>query len=252
MDLTPIPFAVSTPVRSLIAEIEQLAANEVLIRDGEFNRFDEPAAVMGGLERWVPHVTVNVQRREAFDEHGLAHELLHIRRFLLGAVSLETPDAVAGTQGVDSENRKAFANDVTNQIEHIAIFPQLVELGFEPHAHADEWKERQIAELSESTNRQFGPVDHSWAAVKLAVSEFLGRSLEVRARYAAAFDRFSPQARVKGAEIAKSIRWHGLLRSHNLLDVYREMLATAGVPKHALLMKQFDFKRKIETLKPIP
>lgn len=128
-----LSFPVSTAIRELAVEIERSLGDEIVLREGDFDRLDEPASAQGGFDEWIPHVTVNRRIRDQFDEHALAHELLHMRRFINGAFSLETPETVAGIQNNDAKMRKAFANDVTNQIEHVAIFPQHERFGFNPH-----------------------------------------------------------------------------------------------------------------------
>ncbi len=252
MDTSQLPFELSEPIRELINKIEQLAQTEIRLREGEFNRFDEPSSVQGGFDQWMPHVTVNRLRRSEFDEHGLAHELLHIKRFLGGAPILETPDALTGINSVDAENRKAFVDDVTNQIEHIAIFPELEKFGFDPHEEAEGWKARQIEDLRDPSGKQFGPVDRSWLAIKVGVGEFLGRSVEMKAAYREAIRQVVPAAIEQGDEIAGLIRRYGVAKPYNLRRLYEKMLRTAGVPKRSLLLKELSFSSKNETLTPFP
>lgn len=252
MKTLDLPFSVSDSVANLISVIERTAGVEVVLREGEFDRFDEPASVQGGFDNWVPHVTVNRSRRTEFDEHGLAHELLHIKRFLEGAPSLETPEAVASVVGRDAEVRKAFVSDVTNQIEHVAIFPQLVEIGFNPHKQADGWKQRQIEALRGGFQNTPGPVDFAWLAVKIGTSGFLGCSNAVQQEYRSTIHAVAPHVLVMGDEIAGFITRYGLAKAYNLRRLYQQVLYTAGVPKHALLLKELNFRTHTESLEPVP
>lgn len=252
MDTSRLPFRLSKLIRELIKEVEHLARTEVLLREGEFNRFDEPASVQGGFDKWVPYVTVNRLKKEEFDEHGLAHELLHIKRFLGGALILETPDALTGINTSDAEHRKAFVNDTTNQIEHIAIFPELEKLGFNPHTNVEEWKTRQIESIRDSTGKQFGPVDRSWFAIKVGVGEFLGRSATTNYAYREAIRKVVPEAIDQGDEVAGLIRRYGVSKPYNLRRLYEQMLRAAQVPQRALLLKELNFATRNETLTPFP
>lgn len=252
MDTSQLPFEVSEPIRELIKQVEQLARTEIRLREGEFNRFDQPASAQGGFDHWMPHVTVNRLRRNEFDEHALAHELLHIKRFLGGAPILETPDALTGINSVDAENRKAFVDDVTNQIEHIAIFPELEKFGFDPHENVERWKAHQIESLRDPHGKQFGPVDRSWLAIKVGLGEFLGRSVEMKAAYREAIRQVAPAAIDEGDEIAGLIRRYGVAKPYNLRRLYEQMLRTAEVPRRALLLKELNFSSKNETLTPFP
>jgi hypothetical protein len=252
MDTSSLPFSIRTATRELIDEVERIAGMEIVLRESDFTKFDEAAAVSGGFDSWVPHVTVNRQRAGEFDEHGLFHELLHIKRFLEGAYILETPEFVAGVTGQDVAVRKAFANDVTNQIEHIAIFPLLTEAGFNPNAQYDAWKMSQIESFEATPDANYGSVEVAWLSIKAGISHILGESREVHDRYSAAIRKEVPDAFERGIEVAKLIRRYGVEKQYNLKRLYELMLRTAGVPKRALLLKKFDFKNRSETLETIP
>jgi len=195
---------------------------------------------------------VSADRRSEFDEHGLVHELLHIQRFLDGAFALETPETVAGIRGGDADVRKAFANDVTNQIEHVAIFPQLRKMSFDPDSLADDWKRRQIHSLASDKAEKFGSLDKTWLSIKIGISGFLGKSTEIQDEYRSALSRVMPDAISAGDEIAQLILRLGVEKQYNLKRLYQVMLRTAGLPKRALLLKQFDFKTHTERREAIP
>jgi hypothetical protein len=248
VNVSQLPFALSPAVALLLRDVEQLAGTEVELREAEFTRFDEPAAVQGGFDRWVPHVTINPQQRQNFDAHGLAHELLHIRRFLEGAPSLETPENVGGQKGRDAELRKAFASDVTNQIEHTAIFPRLEALGFDPRALGDQWIARQVREMPTA----IGEVDATWLAVKIGLAPFISRSEPIRISQRLAVERINSSLVQRGDEITALVNRYGVEKPYNLRRLYERLLRAAGVPKGALLLKELDFKRMRESREPIP
>jgi len=252
MNTSSLPFRVSDNVAELITVIERGTGAEILLREAEFTQFNESSSVRGGFDNWVPHVTVNPSHRDEFDEHGLAHELLHLTRFLDGVPSLETPNTVAGVSSKDASVRKAFAVDVTSQIEHIAIFPRLVELGFDPHEQADRWKRRQIEALATGFEAPPGPVDFSWLAIKIGVSPFLGRSEDVQLKHRDAIDRLAPQVIGLGDEITALIKRFGVAKPYNVTRLYQQMLRAANIPKGALLLKVLDFRNRSETLDTVP
>lgn len=247
-----LPFSIREPIRELVAEIEESLGEMILLREGNFDRFDEHASAQGGFDEWIPFIMINRRLRDQFDEHALAHELLHIRRLINGAFSLETPETVAGVCGNGSDNRKAFANDVSNQIEHVAIFPQLECLGFDPHVQAEQWKQRQIEQLAKAQKDKFGPVDISWLAIHVGVSVFLGKSTMVQRAYIDAISALSPESIERGKEVSALIRRLGIAKPYNLERLYRMMLRSTGVPKGALLLKKLNFRSKSETRDPIP
>lgn len=252
MDTSSLPFSIRAETRRLIADVEKMAGTEIVLRESEFVKFDEAAAVSGGFDSWVPHVTVNRQRADSFDEHGLFHELLHIKRFLEGAYILETPEFVDGATGQDAAIRKAFANDVTNQIEHIAIFPSLERAGFNPNAQYDTWKMSQVEAFAANPDAKYGPVEIAWLSIKAGISDILGESREVHDQYCAAIRKEVPGAFERGTEVARLIRRYGVEKPYNLRRLYEVMLRAAGVPKRGLLLKKSDFKERSDSLEPIP
>lgn len=252
MKILLLPFPIKDSTKKLIDDIESSLGVEILLREQEFDRFDNMATASGGFDDWVPHVTVNSQRKSEFDEHSLFHELLHIRRFYNGAYILETPEFISGKTDENACILKAFANDVTNQIEHIAIYPEIVDAGFSPHVDYDNWKLRQIEAFTKTPNAKYGSVEVSWLSVKLGVAEFLGESKEIHAQYCAAIVQEVPDALPRGHEISKIIRRFGVIKQYNLKRLYELMLRASGVPKRALLLKQFNFMEKTDTLEPIP
>ena len=254
MDVSAIPFCLSDGVRKLLEQVEQKADTVVILREREFSSFDDHACASGGFDEWTPVVSINKARREEFDEHSLAHELLHIKRFLQGVHSLETPEMVQGIDSNDARIRKAFANDLTNQIEHAAIFPQLVELGFDPHKQADEWKRSQIADIRLEEQHQHLPtsVQYAWSGAKVGISPFLGASAELQREYRTALSSVAPGVLNVGDNVTAVIKRYGFSNPYSLRRLYIGMLRAVGVPKRAFLLKQMNFRLQRESLELIP
>lgn len=250
MDKSVLNFELSEQVNNLIQNLESQIGSEINIKKINFPAKDMHATACGGFDNWTPFIGINIQLREKFDEHALTHELLHIKRFFEGAYILETPDRLNGRNDTDSQNRIKFVDDVTDQIEHIAIFPELISYGFDPNKLADEWKKNQIKDIS-LVSSKWGPVDHSWACIKVGVAEHLGSDKKLNEEYKACFQKVDPDSIKKGIEIAKSISKWGLKKEYNMKRLYKQMLELANIPKNVLLLKQLDFDLKKERLEAI-
>lgn len=251
MDKNLLPFKLSKPVEELIDTLELQIGSEIILKELYFPTYDEKTSARGGFDNWAPFVGININMRQAFDEHTLAHELLHIKRFFEGAYILETPDRLSGRDDSDARKRMQFVDDVTNQIEHVAIFPELISYGFDPHKLANEWKRNQIKAWSFPPS-QWGPVAHSWTCIKVGVAEHIGSDKALNEEYKACFRKIDPDAVMKGEKIAKCISRWGLKKQYNMKRLYKQMLKLADVPKNQLLLKQLDFKCKKERLEKIP
>jgi len=82
----PLPFQLSPGLAELVKQVEATAHEEIVVREGDFNKFDEPASVQGGFDSWVPHVTVNRRLRQEFDETRLSSRALTHQKILSGCV----------------------------------------------------------------------------------------------------------------------------------------------------------------------
>lgn len=233
----------------LIKLLEQKTGSEIIVKEMDFTANDAKANARGGFVSFKPFVDINRARREFFDEHSLAHELLHIKRFLEGAYFLEAV-GLGNRSKIDCNNLRAFASDVTNQIEHIAIFPDLIAYGFNPCELANEWKRDQIKDFS-SKPAKWGPVDHSHACIKIGVGEFLGVDKNLHDEYKKCFAGVDMESVRKGEEIAKEIQKRNLNNLVSLKRLYKQVFKIAGIPKGDFVLKQLDLANNMEKIENI-
>lgn len=243
-----LTFRPSPGVETLLADIERETGTQVLLREGRFPDHDRRASARGGVDAWQPYVEINTQRKSAFDEHSLAHELLHIKRFCLDEVyRLETRSRVPGfPRRVDEE---LMVDDVTNQIEHVAFFPELDKLGFDPHRLADDWHR---GNLEVGWTAMTGDVVKSWTVLKVAFAEVLGRDRVLAEKVQDMYEASVQGSKMKGREVAKVLRPESLRDRKRQRRVYLSLLHAAGVPPRALLLQRFDFSNRKTVGEEVP
>lgn len=241
MDLEKLSFTIRPEVSELVNEVEQICGQPIELCEVKLGPSDEQASASGGFKDWRPYIGIN--KIDEFDEHALAHEILHIKRFAEGAYICRSTSA--GPQ-------QDFANDLTNQTEHSVIFGKLEELGFTPRTDANEWYERKITELSESDSSTWGPVQETWVAFKAAAAFLLCESDSLPREYYELLDKKSRTAALLSDKILEHWDRANLLTNAGQITFYRHFMRIAKIPKGALFLVQFDVagrrERSIEIL----
>jgi hypothetical protein len=248
-------FYPRSEVLDLIKQLEERMNSEIDFRIGSFPEEDVKATAKGGFDNWSPFVMVNFDLKSKFNEEDLTHELLHIKRFLEGALILGTTDEFITERNNDQNNRISFVRDVTNQIEHTVIFCELEKYGFSPHSQADDWKIAQINKFTNVFTNKWGEVDHAWSCIKIGIGENIGKNRNIQKEYINCFAKIDPQTEKAGLKIGEILgiwipKAHNVdlfKREYDYRRLYQRILTTANVPRNSpLFLKKLNIDNKKE------
>lgn len=240
MNLEKLHFKIYPEILKLVHKAEQICGQEIEIRTVTLKLSEENASASGGFDKWRPFIGIN--KFEEFDEHALAHEVLHIKRFAQGAYICRSSSP--------EEPVRDFANDVTNQVEHSVIFCKLEEYGFKPRVAANQWYERKIEELNASDPTTWGPVQETWVAFKAAAAFVLCESNSLAQNYYNLLATKSKKATLLSDKILSNWKCANLITSTGQVTFYRHFIKASQIPRQALYLVRLDvIERKEITIR---
>ncbi|MFQ5935315.1 MAG: hypothetical protein ACE5LB_02750 [Acidiferrobacterales bacterium] len=230
----------SAELQNLVQELEDFAGVEIEVRPkptptGETTAKSKAVALISSEKG----ATLLCRSEDHFTTQAVLHELLHLRRYWIDFVPQLVP---IDDRGGD---KTKIANEIDNALEHLAIFPQEAEYGFEPYADLNRaartlWESYPWNEITEPWARRKSCL-LAWLTTVCLVTDDAVKTL--------ARDCLEKEGLLDEAEnFSDKIR--------QLHDSKERSIGTAvrflQIPHDEAEMIYFDVKQKKRVKKPIP